>query len=33
LAYGDALLDADTERIGQVTALGMDETLFARVRR
>ena len=33
LAYGDALLDADTERVGQVTALGVDETLFARVRR
>lgn len=31
LAYGEALLEADTDRIGQVTALGMDETLFARV--
>jgi transposase len=31
LAYGEELLEADTERIGQVTALGMDETLFARV--
>jgi len=30
LAYGQALLDADTDRIGQVTALGLDETLFAR---
>lgn len=33
LAYGEALLDADVDRIGQVTALGMDETLFARVGR
>jgi transposase len=33
LAYGRALLDADTDRIGQVTALGLDETLFARVGR
>jgi transposase len=31
VAYGEALLDADVDRIGQVTALGMDETLFARV--
>ena len=31
LAYGEALLEADTDRVGQVTALGMDETLFARV--
>ncbi|MPZ54387.1 MAG: ISL3 family transposase [Acidimicrobiia bacterium] len=31
LAYGEALLDADVDRIGSVTALGMDETLFARV--
>lgn len=31
LAYGEALLEADTGRVGQVTALGMDETLFARV--
>lgn len=31
LAYGQALLEADVDRIGQVTALGMDETLFARV--
>jgi transposase len=30
LAYGKALLDADTGRVGQVTALGLDETLFAR---
>jgi transposase len=33
LAYGEALLDADVDRIGQVTALGMDETLFARIGR
>jgi transposase len=31
LASGEALLEADTDRVGQVTALGMDETLFARV--
>lgn len=31
LAYGEALLAADCDRIGRVTALGMDETLFARV--
>ena len=31
LAYGEALLEADVDRIGRVTALGMDETLFARV--
>src|SRR5690606_17699717 len=31
LAYGEALLEADVDRIGQVPALGMDETLFARV--
>src|SRR5690606_38105632 len=31
LAYGEALLEADTESVGQVMALGMDETLFARV--
>ena len=30
LAYGEALLEADVDRIGQATALGMDETLFAR---
>ena len=28
LAYGGALLDADTDRIGTVEALGLDETLF-----
>lgn len=33
LAYGEALLDADVDRVGQVTALGMDETLFARIGR
>ena len=31
LAYGEALLEADVDRVGQVTALGMDETLLARV--
>lgn len=31
LAYGEALLEADVDRIGQVTAVGMDETLFARI--
>lgn len=31
LAYGEALLDADGDRIGEVTAVGMDETLFCRV--
>ena len=31
IAYGEALLEADTARVGVVTALGMDETLFARV--
>ena len=31
LAYGTALIDDDPERIGQPTALGLDETLFARV--
>ena len=30
LAYGEALLDADTERVGHVDALGLDETLFNR---
>ncbi len=30
IAYGAALVD-DEERIGEVTALGLDETLFARV--
>jgi len=33
LAYGEALLDADPARIGQVMALGLDETLFCRVGR
>lgn len=30
IAYGTALIDRDTDRIGQVTALGLDETLFCR---
>ena len=30
MAWGQALLDADGDRIGGVTALGLDETLFAR---
>jgi hypothetical protein len=30
-AYGEALLDADDERIGEVTALGLDELLMVRV--
>jgi transposase len=30
IAWGDALLEADTDRIGDVTALGLDETLFGR---
>jgi len=30
LTCGEALLEADTDRIGQVTALGMDATSFAR---
>jgi hypothetical protein len=33
LAYGEALLEADQHRIGGVTALGLDETLFCRVGR
>jgi len=33
LSYGAALLDADTHRVGTVTALGLDETLFCRVGR
>ena len=33
IAYGAALVDDDDERIGEVTALGLDETLFARVGR
>ncbi len=31
VAYGEALLEADTERIGKVRALGLDETLMARL--
>ena len=30
LGYGRALLEADTTRVGEVTALGLDETLFGR---
>jgi transposase len=30
VAYGEALIDGDPERIGVVTALGLDETLFCR---
>lgn len=30
VAYGEALLEADTERAGEVAALGLDETLFFR---
>jgi transposase len=30
VSYGEALLDADPGRIGTVTALGLDEALFAR---
>jgi hypothetical protein len=30
MAYGAAVLDADAERIGEVSALGLDETLFCR---
>jgi transposase len=30
LAYGEALLEADTERVGTVDTLGLDETLFNR---
>jgi transposase len=33
MAYGAALLDADVDRIGPVDALGLDETLFARLGR
>lgn len=33
IAYGEALLDADIERIGTVTAVGLDETAFARMGR
>jgi transposase len=31
IAYGTALVDDDADRIGQPTALGLDETLFCRV--
>lgn len=31
IAYGTALLDADTNRVGAVDALGVDEVLYARV--
>ena len=31
IAYGQALLDADHDRVGQVSALGVDEVLFARI--
>jgi len=31
IAYGTALLDADVDRVGTVTALGVDEVLFARL--
>jgi hypothetical protein len=30
LAYGQALLDADADRVGPMTALGLDETLYAK---
>jgi transposase len=33
MAYGSALLDADVDRVGTVTALGVDEVLFARLGR
>ena len=31
IAYGTALIDDDPDRIGEPTAVGLDETLFARV--
>ena len=31
IAYGTALLDDDVERVGQPTAVGLDETLFVRL--
>jgi transposase len=31
ICYREALLDADTERIGEVSALGLDEVLMVRV--
>ena len=33
IAYGTALVDDDPDRIGEPTAVGLDETLFARVGR
>lgn len=33
IAYGQALLDADVDRVGAVDALGVDEVLFARLGR
>jgi hypothetical protein len=30
MAYGQALLDANVDRVGTVAALGVDEVLFAR---
>jgi len=33
MSYGTALLDADTNRVGAVEALGVDEVLFARLGR
>lgn len=33
MAYGQALLDADVDRVGTVDALGVDEVLFARLGR
>jgi transposase len=31
VSYGEALLDADTDRIGEVSALGLDEVLMVRI--
>ncbi len=31
VSYGEALLDADDDRIGEVTALGLDEVLMVRL--
>lgn len=33
VTYGEALLGADTERVGTVEALGLDKTLFVRLGR
>ena len=33
IAYGEALIDDDPERIGDTTALGLDETLFVKLGR